>query len=327
MSRYRKIEVRTWTDAKFRKLTPIPPCGQGLWFFLLTGPFTGPIPGLFRAGRAAMAEELGWSTEAFDEAFREVSEQGMAEADFTARLVWLPKALNYNRPENPNVVKSWRAELDLLPECELKHRALAAIREHLQTLGNAYVAALFGDESPVEKHIEKPSPKPSGKPLPKDMPNQEQEQEQEQEKDIGGHPAAAPQLPLPGDPPPPADLASRKAQRLRQVAEEAREAYNRILAKPHGLLTACTVLNKPRLKAVEKALPTARAICRQLSGDDRVTPEFWNALFEAAAKDDFLAGRGPYRPPHENWRPDFEYLLRESVIAKLFDREMTEDAA
>ena len=182
MSRYRKIEVRTWADAKFRKLTPIPPCGQGLWFFLLTGPFTGPIPGLFRAGRAAMAEELGWSTEAFDEAFREVLEQGMAEADFTARLVWLPKALNYNRPENPNVVKSWRAELDLLPECDLKHRALAAIREHLQTLGNAYVAALFGDEGVVEKHIEKPSPKHSGKPLPKDMPNQEQEQEQEQEK-------------------------------------------------------------------------------------------------------------------------------------------------
>jgi hypothetical protein len=40
MSRYRKIEVRTWSDEKFRELSAIPPSGQGLWFFLLTGPHT-----------------------------------------------------------------------------------------------------------------------------------------------------------------------------------------------------------------------------------------------------------------------------------------------
>lgn len=105
MSRYRKIEVRTWADERFRSLSPMPPSGQGLWFFLLTGPHTGPIPGLFRAGRLAMAEELGWEAEAFDEAFREVSQQGMAKADFKARLVWLPKALKHNKPESPNVVR------------------------------------------------------------------------------------------------------------------------------------------------------------------------------------------------------------------------------
>ncbi len=34
--RYRKIEVKTWSDTKFRSLSPIKPCGQGLWFYLLT---------------------------------------------------------------------------------------------------------------------------------------------------------------------------------------------------------------------------------------------------------------------------------------------------
>jgi len=34
--RYRKVEVRTWGDEKFRALSPIPPCGQGLWLFLIT---------------------------------------------------------------------------------------------------------------------------------------------------------------------------------------------------------------------------------------------------------------------------------------------------
>lgn len=125
----------------------------------------------------------------------------------------------------------------------------------------------------------------------------------------------------------PADLSQRKSQRILQIAEEAQAAYNRLLAKPNGQLTACTVLNKPRIKAVEKALPTARAICQQLYGNERVTPQFWAALFETAADDDFHSGRKPGGPGHENWKPDFEYLLRETVIAKLFDRAMTEHAA
>lgn len=135
----------------------------------------------------------------------------------------------------------------------------------------------------------------------------------------------SPALTLTGDPP--ADLPSRKALRIRQIAEEAQQAFNTILAKPKGLLAACMVLNKSRMKAVEKALPSARAICRQLYGSEKVTPEFWAALFETAAEDDFHSGKGPYRTPHENWRPDFEYLLREDVIVKLFERAMSTDVA
>lgn len=176
MSRYRKIEVRTWSDEKFRSLSPMQPSGQALWFFLLTGPHTGPVPGLFRAGPAAMAEELGWPVEAFREAFREVSDKGMAEADFDARLVWLPNAIRHNKPESPNVVRSWRAEIDMLPECNLKKRAIEAIREYLAELGTPYLSAFCDIFEPSPKA----SSKPSGKPSAKAMPNQEQEQEQEQ---------------------------------------------------------------------------------------------------------------------------------------------------
>lgn len=177
MSRYRKIEVKTWADQKFRRLSPMPPSAQGLWLFLMTGPHTGPIPGLFRAGRASMAEELDWDIEAFDGAFREVFDQGMAKADFKARLVWLPNALKHNKPESPNVVRSWRVELDLLPECDLKNEAMAHIRAHLEDIGPAYVEAfdeILGKPRKTER-------KPSAKPSSKAMANQEQEQEQEQE--------------------------------------------------------------------------------------------------------------------------------------------------
>jgi len=168
--RYRKVEVRTWGDEKFRRLSPIPPCGQGLWLFLITGPHTGPIPGLFRAGRAAMAEELDWEIEAFDKAFGEAFREGMVKADFKARVVWVPKAINHNRPESPNVVLSWGAEFDLIPECALKWEALESLRAFVYGLGESFAKA-----------FDKAFGKPSSKPSTKAMPNQEQEQEQEKE--------------------------------------------------------------------------------------------------------------------------------------------------
>ena len=168
MSRYRKVEVRTWGDAKFRQLSPIPPCGQGLWLFLITGPHTGPIPGLFRAGPASMAEELGWSKEGFDKAFDEAFRLGMVKADFKSRVVWVPNAIKHNKPESPNVVKSWGTEFDLIPECPLKFEAYEGIKAFIYSLGESF-----------KKAFDDTFEKPSGKPSPKTMPNQEQEQEQE----------------------------------------------------------------------------------------------------------------------------------------------------
>ncbi len=183
MSRYRKIEARTWSDERFRALSPMPPSGQGLWFFLLTGPHTGPVPGLFRAGRAGMAEELGWRIEDFDEAFGEVLREGLAKANFGARLVWLPKAVKHNKPESPNVVRGWRVELDLLPECDLKWEAIEGIRGMLAEAGSSYVEA-FNSVAP--KPSAKPSPKPSAEPSPKRKakPHPKTEPYQEQEQDI-----------------------------------------------------------------------------------------------------------------------------------------------
>lgn len=174
-SRYRKIEVRMWGDLKFRDLSPLPACGQGLWLFLLTGPHTGPIPGLFRTGRAAMAEELNWDLEAFDKAFGEVFQQGMVEADWKAKVVWIPKAIECNRPESPNVVLSWGGEWDLIPECALKCDAYESLKASIYGLGEAFAKAF-------DKAFAKPCLKPSAKAMPKTCANQEQEQEQEQDK-------------------------------------------------------------------------------------------------------------------------------------------------
>ncbi len=176
MSRYRKIEVKTWGDEKFCRLSRIPPCGQGLWLYLLSGPHTGPIPGLFRAGRASLAEELGWDLKAFDKAFKELADEGMVKGDAGTRLIWIPNAIRHNPPASPNVIKAWAKEFDLLPESETKDQALRFIESFVKGMNGAFVEAFVkAFRQALVKASAKHSVKASGIPLG----NQEQEQEQD----------------------------------------------------------------------------------------------------------------------------------------------------
>jgi len=138
MGIYRKIEISMWGDERFRSLTPIHPSGQALWIYLLTGPHSTTIPGLFKAGRASMAEDLGWDVKGFDEAFEEVFREGLAKADMKARLIWLPKALKHNQPANPNVVKSWVKQIQLLPQCDLLKEALLSMHNEIKGFGKGF---------------------------------------------------------------------------------------------------------------------------------------------------------------------------------------------
>lgn len=165
LARYRRVDVRVWNDRKFRALTPIAPSGQALWLYLLTGPHTGPIPGLFEARAGGICERLGWTPKAFREAFQEVFQQGMAKADWQAGLVWLPNSLRFNPPASPNVVRSWSDAWDELPECDLKNEAHSRLWEAFQDAFSKGFREALGEALGM----------PSGKALP----NQEQEQEQE----------------------------------------------------------------------------------------------------------------------------------------------------
>lgn len=303
--RYRKVEVRTWGDEKFRTLTPMPPSGQGLWLFLITGPHTGPIPGLFRAGRAAMAEELGWEVEAFDEAFREVFRQGMAKADFKARVVWIPNAIKHNRPESPNVVRSWAAEFDLIPECALKWEALDALRASVYAVGESFAKAFdeaFG--------------KASGKPYPKAMPNQEQEQEQEQEEqqsslrsDSQSPPASAPDD---------GDLLGNGGNVHQHPADRVTSL---VLAAYHELLPNCqqvAVLNPKRRRRIQLADKLARQVCKA-QGWVYDADAFWRAYFAQCAQDPWLRGEVA-NPRNPRWKQNLDVLLAEDRFAEIMDR-------
>jgi hypothetical protein len=200
MARYSKIDRRIWHDEKFRGLSAPGPCGQSLWIYLLTNPNVGPIPGLYSAGAAMLAEALGWSIEAFRESFQELSREGLVKADFEARLLWIPNAIRYNQPENPNVVKGWQCSWDELPECALKREAWEVLREQLSARGSDWVNAFVGAcPEPSAKGSAKGMPKSVRKGSTKRMANQEQEQKQKQEEGFCAEPF--------GSPPPPAVIS------------------------------------------------------------------------------------------------------------------------
>lgn len=203
MGIYRRIEVHTWVDEKFKRLSPIQPSAQALWFYLLTGPQTGIIPGLFKAGHAAMAEDLDWNQEAFEKAFQEVLREGLVKDSIKDRLIWIPNAIKYNPPSSPNVIRSWAAALDTLPECSLRREAIEYMRKEVYLLDKKEVKGFA-------KAFDEVFGKALGEALPKgnenQSPNQEQKQEQKQEYKEGEAaqpPASPPPAPVKSEQPEP----------------------------------------------------------------------------------------------------------------------------
>lgn len=173
MSLYRKIEVSMYSDGDFNALSPMQPSGQSLWIYLLTGPHTGPIPGLFVSGPAAMAEALRWSRKAYDRCLAEILEKGMVKIDTDSRLFWVPNAIKYNKPESPNVVLHWANAFMLIPECPLRDEAVASMKVIIEGMGENFLKAfdkVFGKV--IGKPFIKASGKAIGKASGKAMPNQ-----------------------------------------------------------------------------------------------------------------------------------------------------------
>ncbi|MEX0385839.1 hypothetical protein [Spiribacter onubensis] len=167
MGRYRKIDTRIWNDEKFNELSDD---AKLVFFMVLTHPNMTAL-GAMRHTIAGLAEEMGWSTEGFREAFREASLKGMIEHDPKASVIALPNFIRYNGPESPNVVKAWSTALDLLPESEVTNRVVMRAARLAEDKGEGFAKAL------PEAFL-----KDFAKTSPKGMPNQEQEQEQEQEQ-------------------------------------------------------------------------------------------------------------------------------------------------
>lgn len=138
MARYSKIERRILTDQKFNSLSRD---GKLIFFILLVHPHLTAI-GAMRATLAGLASEMKWPYEDFQQAFAEVLAKGMVKYDEDASLIWIPKYLDHNQPESPNVVKSWGQCLDYLTECALKNEIIQQTKTFVASLSASFQEAL-----------------------------------------------------------------------------------------------------------------------------------------------------------------------------------------
>lgn len=321
---YRRVSISMWGDTKFSRLSPMPPSGQSLWLYLLTGPHTSIVPGVFVAGRAAMAEALGWEQRDFDTAMQELLDAGMAFHDPRTRLWFLPKAIQHNAPASPNVVRSWRGPLAVIPECDLRNRILRELRQALAEASDAWVRSF--DEA-VGTLPPSPSTNPSGKASPKasvkasakaqakPSPNQEHEQEQEHVSDEAI-----------------ASSSSAEPTGGRGKANLPPCPYQAIVDTYHEALP-----DLPRVKVVtdqRKALMRRRWLWVLSTRHDDGTPRaetaeqalaWFRRFFERAAWNDFITGRTPRSQGHQNWRADLEYLMTDKGLTQVMEK--TEVAA
>lgn len=160
MARYRKIDTRIWNDQKFISLSDD---AKFVFMLLLTHQHLTPI-GAMRTTVSGLASEMRWEFKRFNVAFNEIIKLNMVRFDEASSYLWLPNFLKYNRPESPNVVKSWEDILDYLPECALLNEMITKVASMVSTMSEAFVEAL--------PHA-----------FRKAMPNQEQEQKQKQEQE------------------------------------------------------------------------------------------------------------------------------------------------
>ncbi len=163
MARYRKIACQMWNDERFRSLSD---SGKLCFVFVLTHQNMTSI-GAMRATIPGLAAELGWSPEAFQEAFREAIEKGMLQHDETAAIVIAPNFLKHNPPESPNVVKSWAGQLELLPECRLQVECVERAKVFAEGMGKGFSEAL---PEAFRKGMPNPEPEPEPEPEPDSNP-------------------------------------------------------------------------------------------------------------------------------------------------------------
>lgn len=118
----------------------------------------------------------------------------------------------------------------------------------------------------------------------------------------------------------------KAATRLALVTENAIETFNAApFTRAHGgvVSNVAKVGRKERQRQIGKCLVTVREIAEHI-GIEPGSVEFWEAYWQTVDADAFCSGRQGGGEGHQNWRPDFEFLVKPKTMAKLFDKAVSE---
>lgn len=136
--RYRKISVQIWNDERVERLSDDAKLG---FVFVLTHPLMTGI-GAARLSVPGLSAERGWDAKKGAKAFGEAFREGLLEYDEKRCLLWAPNFLKHNKPESPNVVKSWQWIPVTLPDCPLKYKIFQSVKAFTEGLSEDFAKAL-----------------------------------------------------------------------------------------------------------------------------------------------------------------------------------------
>lgn len=129
------------------------------------------------------------------------------------------------------------------------------------------------------------------------------------------------QSPSKSDSPTPLTPTPTQEKAKNSCASPEGDAQDRIPYQ--GIIDAynATLANLPRARELT---PKRRTLIRSAwqASPQRRDIRFWQAYFAECQDDDFHNGTGPYREPHANWRPSFDFLMRADVVTKIFEAAM-----
>jgi hypothetical protein len=152
-TRYVNVPINVWDTLRLRGVPSPDPSASALYVYLVTCPETLRIPGVVRAGKAALAEALSWEPEAFAGAFTMLEGAKLAVADWSARLVYLPEPLTWDvsRPTSTGPAVCWRREMANIPPCKLSKRIDADVRALLAKLESPVFLASYQEDKRVDQ--------------------------------------------------------------------------------------------------------------------------------------------------------------------------------
>ena len=121
MREYGQVQSAFWQSHDAQQWTDT---GKLLALYLLTGPHSNGV-GCFRLPNGYVMADLGWTTQAVEKGFEELSANGFANR--FDNVVFMPNFLRWNRIANNNIAKARLTELEALPKGTAKALAARAL--------------------------------------------------------------------------------------------------------------------------------------------------------------------------------------------------------
>ena len=113
--RYQKVEVNTWNDEKFVKLSQD---AKFMFLYFLTCPHSNSI-GAYVVKKGYMADDLVWTSKRVNDALLQLRKIGLVRYDDNLSVLVVNNYLKHNTIENPNQCKNAIKNYHSLPTTEI----------------------------------------------------------------------------------------------------------------------------------------------------------------------------------------------------------------